>query len=84
MLFGQLHIVHWLFGQLHILHWTNNNTCIKHNSDDWKNWKEWSPCTKTCGIGTKTRERECQSANCLGHPIDVKVCRNKPCKGNYL
>ncbi|XP_038068317.1 uncharacterized protein LOC119737785 isoform X1 [Patiria miniata] len=26
---------------------------------NWAQWTEWSPCSKTCGFGNKTRERTC-------------------------
>lgn len=58
------------------------------------NWSEFSPCTKTCGRGLKTRTRECnnpapvgEGRNCsrLGPPKEHWPCNTQPCpvSGGY-
>ncbi|ESO90271.1 hypothetical protein LOTGIDRAFT_66885, partial [Lottia gigantea] len=44
---------------------------------DWGNWGEFSNCTKTCGNGTRTRQRLCDNpspahggATCLGNQTE--------------
>ncbi|KAF6035139.1 hypothetical protein EB796_006562 [Bugula neritina] len=42
---------------------------VKVEGAGWSEWGEWSACSKTCSIGSKTRQRICQdtnSSNCDG------------------
>ena len=52
----------------------------------WSPWGAWSPCTKTCGRGMKTRERACNNpapahggAACVGITIDTQACLVQQC-----
>ena len=47
-------------------------------------WSDWSECSVSCGRGTKTRSRDCQSprfggAPCLGDVFDEAPCQSGPC-----
>lgn len=44
-----------------------------------ENWAEWSPCSKSCGGGIKTRVRSCLSAICIGHSKEYLDCNTDPC-----
>ncbi|ESO90272.1 hypothetical protein LOTGIDRAFT_123688 [Lottia gigantea] len=59
---------------------------------DWGNWGEFSNCTKTCGNGTRTRQRLCDNpspahggATCLGNQTETVACAEIPCPvdGNW-
>jgi hypothetical protein len=60
---------------------------IKKNTDGgWNNWMDWSPCSVTCTIGTKTRTRLCNNptpqnggANCSGLSEDLQDCNAGYC-----
>ncbi|KAG9267083.1 A disintegrin and metalloproteinase with thrombospondin motifs 7 [Astyanax mexicanus] len=52
----------------------------------WGPWSEWSPCTRTCGAGIQSAQRDCDSPApknggryCLGERLRYKVCKRKPC-----
>ena len=36
-----------------------SESCNLENCPDWTPWTGWTPCTKSCGGGSKTRGREC-------------------------
>ena len=55
----------------------------------WKTWGEWTPCSKTCGKGTKKRSRSCASKPiqnggfpCKGPKTEWKMCNPSLCIGN--
>ena len=33
--------------------------CNEQKCPDWTKWSEWTQCTKTCGGGQKSRQRDC-------------------------
>ena len=37
-------------------------------------WSSYSPCTASCGSGTKTRTRECLGDVCPGSATQTKSC----------
>lgn len=46
----------------------------------WINWTDWSECTKTCGIGERTRDRFCYSKKCPQRKISEKLrCFTEAC-----
>ena len=52
----------------------------------WSLWNAWGACSKTCGGGTKTRHRRCDSPspygsgqNCVGNPTESIRCNTKLC-----
>ena len=51
-------------------------------------WSEWTECTKTCGGGTRARERTCtdpapvgngKGCDHLGEPEENQKCNEDPC-----
>ena len=57
----------------------------------WSLWGGWSTCSETCGAGTQTRERTCDSPNpknggsdCAGDATGVQQCNLKECPGKQL
>ena len=50
-------------------------------------WSSWSPCTKSCGGGTRTRTRSCMNRPffsfvrpaCSGHLSEHQKCNNNGC-----
>lgn len=49
--------------------------CKKRQDSQWGSWSKWSKCTKTCGGGTRTRDRVCvkkegSKETCFGNWID--------------
>lgn len=56
----------------------------------WSAWETWSPCTKTCGNGTRNRVRLCNNpapANggktCEGKEENSEVCLVRHCSGKF-
>ena len=56
----------------------------------WTEWSAYSSCTRTCGVGEKSRTRECRDFNdnlvlngdanyCLGSPDDLSPCYSSLC-----
>ncbi|XP_023213276.1 hemicentin-1-like isoform X2 [Centruroides sculpturatus] len=76
-------------------------TCIAQNSvgekkvevsvhirvdGNWAHWNEWSPCSRSCGAGTRIRKRMCDSPApnnggryCLGLSQQTDYCNNNHC-----
>lgn len=57
----------------------------------WGKWSEWSPCSVTCGNGTKNRHRYCNNPapdngglDCPGIATDHTVCAMDECRGKRL
>ena len=65
---------------------------ISHAVDgEWSDWKDWSPCSTTCGAGTQERERTCTEPrpafggkDCAGVSRERKSCQGIPCPGKVL
>nr|XP_039252909.1 SCO-spondin-like isoform X1 [Styela clava] len=49
-------------------------------STRWSDWGEYTLCTTTCGIGTKSRTRFCITGTCEGDTIETIDCEIEPCK----
>ncbi|XP_028257428.1 A disintegrin and metalloproteinase with thrombospondin motifs 7 [Parambassis ranga] len=52
----------------------------------WASWSQWSDCSRTCGAGIQSAERECDNPvpkhrgkYCLGERRRYKVCHTAPC-----
>ncbi|XP_062578062.1 SCO-spondin-like isoform X3 [Saccostrea cucullata] len=52
----------------------------------WSTWGQYSECTKTCGNGSKTRQRLCSSPaplnggkDCSGNNSETEQCNSTPC-----
>ena len=73
--------------------WTLWKTLLNHlNFNDvevdctWAPWKSWSICTKSCGGGTRTKNRtklviEAYGGTCLGNRTETQVCNEQKCPG---
>jgi len=55
----------------------------------WGNWTVWGSCSKTCGDGTQTRSKSCDSPapayggnNCSGQGTESRRCNVKACPVN--
>ncbi|CAJ0935639.1 unnamed protein product, partial [Mesorhabditis belari] len=53
--------------------------CPQSIDGSWSEWSSWSRCTSNCGIGLKTRSRECYQpqdggAPCFGRSAEVAKC----------
>ncbi|KAJ8319985.1 hypothetical protein KUTeg_001572 [Tegillarca granosa] len=51
-------------------------------------WSEWTECSQTCGLGTKSRQRSCDSPtpqyggrDCYGATVETTECQLEPCQG---
>ena len=58
---------------------------------EWSDWKDWSPCSTTCGAGTQERERTCTEPrpafggnSCVGVSRESKSCQARACPGNII
>ncbi|CAJ0583415.1 unnamed protein product, partial [Mesorhabditis spiculigera] len=56
--------------------------CPQSVDGGWSEWSDWSRCTSNCGIGLKTRSRECippvnGGAPCFGRSSEVAKCTNE-------
>ena len=52
----------------------------------WTTWSSWKECTKTCGIGERTRLRDCRNpppknsgAYCVGPMSETEYCQSASC-----
>ena len=64
--------------------------CFAENGN-WGLWSEWSSCDATCGGGSRSRERLCDSPApdkggkfCLGFGLEVAHCNSVVCKGDFV
>lgn len=53
---------------------------------EWGPYSAFTPCTASCGNGTKTRIRQCDNPApkyggnpCVGEPEDTTHCYERPC-----
>ncbi|KAG5319898.1 SEM5B protein, partial [Acromyrmex heyeri] len=66
---------------------TQNRICNSHSchgntaEGQWSCWTEWSECSTTCGVGVRTRTRECLGPeSCNGPRSDKEVCEMPSCE----
>jgi len=45
----------------------------------WGQWSGYSPCSVTCGRGTRTRTRKCIGVGCVGPSTNMISCVQPPC-----
>ncbi|KAF6216181.1 hypothetical protein GE061_000521 [Apolygus lucorum] len=53
----------------------------------WAEWSTWSPCTRSCGTGVSSRNRDClnnkhkpvrkRTAQCEGPRTETKICNRQ-------
>ncbi|XP_044052675.1 A disintegrin and metalloproteinase with thrombospondin motifs 12 isoform X2 [Siniperca chuatsi] len=55
----------------------------------WGQWSTWSHCSRTCGTGVQSAERECNNPTpefggkyCTGERKRYRTCNTKPCQKN--
>ena len=56
----------------------------------WGQWGDWGACSLTCGKGSSTRDRHCDSPNteyggddCTGNDNEIHPCLISECKGMH-
>ena len=71
--------------KLHLKH------IFTHSDGIWGVWGPWSSCGVTCGSGTQSRSRACDSpaqayggADCAGSATDLLSCNQVPCSSEHL
>ncbi|XP_066134568.1 papilin [Saccopteryx bilineata] len=58
---------------------------VRRQSDNWGPWGDWSPCSRTCGVGISFRERPCYSqrrdggSSCVGPARSHRSCHTESC-----
>ena len=57
----------------------------------WTDWKDWTPCSQTCGTGSQERERSCNQPrpafggkDCVGVSRETKSCQARVCPGKII
>ncbi len=52
----------------------------------WSCWSDWSPCSASCGGGSRQRHRSCTNPvpspnghDCFGDPVEVESCNTHEC-----
>ena len=53
----------------------------------WDPWGDWSTCNVTCGTGSRTRSRTCNSEStddCIGADSEVSNCNVGACSGKKI
>ena len=57
--------------------------CTQHGG--WTSWSQWSGCSQSCGMGLKTRHRQCGNPVpayggnvCVGRDVDEQYCDDLP------
>ncbi|KAA8595949.1 hypothetical protein FQN60_011240, partial [Etheostoma spectabile] len=72
--------------------WCLNGECVaagyqpQRVNGGWASWSEWSDCSRTCGAGVQSAQRDCDNPvpkhrgkYCLGERRRYKICNTTPC-----
>ncbi|NXG73143.1 ATS7 metalloproteinase, partial [Baryphthengus martii] len=72
--------------------WCFNGECVPVGyrpeaiDGGWGSWSSWAPCSRSCGAGVQSAERQCSSPTpkyggryCLGERKRFRICNVKPC-----
>lgn len=58
---------------------------------EWTEWRDWEPCSRTCGTGTQQRLRSCTrprpafgGRDCVGNSRETKTCETRACPGKCM
>ena len=54
---------------------------------EWLAWGSWTKCSVTCGIGTQSKSRKCNTEQpsadptgvCIGNRTVIQACKEKEC-----
>jgi hypothetical protein len=65
--------------------------CVDKDQCDcqWTEWTQWTPCSRSCGDGQRSRERERGNPptnggrSCMGPNYDEEICHNEKCPTCY-
>ncbi|XP_011154550.1 semaphorin-5B isoform X2 [Harpegnathos saltator] len=58
-----------------------NNDVSNTAESQWSCWTEWSECSASCGLGTRTRSRECLGPDsCIGSRLVREACEMPSCE----
>ena len=58
---------------------TRTESCVNETFCDFDLWMKWSDCSKTCGGGKRTRNRDCPSNSCSGESSQTELCNTQVC-----
>lgn len=65
-----------------------NSPCQPINGN-WSIWSSFNECSKSCGGGIQTRQRQCDNPapqygglDCDGDVIEAQLCNSHDCPGN--
>uniref|UniRef100_A0A3P9NKJ1 ADAM metallopeptidase with thrombospondin type 1 motif 7 n=1 Tax=Poecilia reticulata TaxID=8081 RepID=A0A3P9NKJ1_POERE len=76
--------------------WCINGECVPAGlgpesvHGGWASWSEWSACSRTCGAGVQSAERDCDNPvpkhrgrYCLGERRRYRLCNTTPCQADW-
>ncbi|XP_044000424.1 A disintegrin and metalloproteinase with thrombospondin motifs 12 isoform X1 [Gambusia affinis] len=76
--------------------WCINGECVPSGlrpesvHGGWASWSEWSACSRTCGAGVQSAERDCDNPvpkhrgnYCLGERRRYRLCNTTPCQADW-
>ncbi|KAM4743651.1 A disintegrin and metalloproteinase with thrombospondin motifs 7 isoform 2-T2 [Anableps anableps] len=75
--------------------WCINGKCVPAGyrpesvHGGWASWSDWSACSRTCGAGVQSAERDCDNPvpkhrgkYCLGERRKYRICNTTPCQAD--